>query len=211
MRTRQVHKLHECYLDNHRFSPERNYRHACWHMQSGVFCHILYIWAYETPDTNSFFRATTTHQSRLFFFLLCRLREWYDSGRYMRNFFSKFSLPDALGRKGEDRAERFLRQLGYRIMARNVTNPSGRRLGEIDIVALDGEKIVFVEVKTRKSADVPLGLSIRQEKLRRLDRIGEWYMKRAGWVSRKYRFDMVGIIEYPGKEAEIQHIKDIFL
>lgn len=129
----------------------------------------------------------------------------------MRNFFAKFALSDAVGKRGEDQAERFLCRLGYRILARNVTNPSGRRLGEIDIVALDGEKVVFVEVKTRKSAAMPLGLSIRPEKLRRLARIGEWYMKRAGWLSRKYRFDMVGIVEYPGKEAEIQHIKDIFL
>lgn len=135
----------------------------------------------------------------------------YDKGKYMRHFFSKFALSNAFGKHGEDQAERFLEQKGYHIVARNVTNPSGRRLGEIDIVALEGEKVVFVEVKTRKSADIPLSLSIRPEKLRRLARIGEWYMKRADWLDRKYRFDMVGIVENPGKEAEIQHIKDIFL
>lgn len=129
----------------------------------------------------------------------------------MRHFFSKFALSNALGRQGEDQAERFLRRIGYRIVGRNVTNPSGRRLGEIDIVALDGDKVVFVEVKARKSADMPLGLAIRSEKLRRLARIGEWYMKQAGWLDRKYRFDMVGIVECPGKEPEIEHIKDIFL
>ncbi len=129
----------------------------------------------------------------------------------MKHFFAKFALSDALGRRGEDQAERFLRRIGYRIVGRNVTNPFGRRLGEIDIVALDGDKVVFVEVKARKSADMPLGLAIRPEKLRRLARIGEWYMKQAGWMDRKYRFDMVGIVEYPGKEPEIEHIKDIFL
>ena len=129
----------------------------------------------------------------------------------MHGFFSVFKQKNELGQKGENQAEQFLRRQGYKIVGRNITNPSGRRLGEIDIVALDGENVVFVEVKTRKSADMPLGLSIRPEKLRRLARIGEWYMKRAGWLSRKYRFDMVGIVEYPGKEAEIQHIKDIFL
>ena len=58
--------------------------------------------------------------------------------------------PKTLGRRGEDAAARFLKRLGYKILARS------RRLapGEFDLVALDGRTIVFVEVKTRTSADV---------------------------------------------------------
>ena len=54
-----------------------------------------------------------------------------------------------LGQRGEKEAARHLQRLGYKILAR------GRRLasGELDLVALDGRTIVFVEVKTRTSQD----------------------------------------------------------
>ena len=50
-----------------------------------------------------------------------------------------------LGRRGERRAARFLRSRGLRILAHSYRNS----LGEIDLVALDGATVVFVEVKTR--------------------------------------------------------------
>lgn len=51
----------------------------------------------------------------------------------------------SLGRSGEDAASEHLRSLGYRIVGRNVR--CGR--GEIDLIARDGETLVFVEVKVR--------------------------------------------------------------
>lgn len=51
-----------------------------------------------------------------------------------------------IGRRGEDRAAQYLRRRGYRILARNWRC----RLGEIDLIALDGDTLVFVEVKTRR-------------------------------------------------------------
>ena len=53
----------------------------------------------------------------------------------------------ALGRRGEDLAESFLRARGYEILARNYRTP----VGEVDIVARQGETLIFVEVKTRRS------------------------------------------------------------
>lgn len=53
----------------------------------------------------------------------------------------------AAGREAERRAEKLLRRRGYRILARNVTY----RRGELDLVALDGEVLVFVEVRSRKN------------------------------------------------------------
>ncbi len=50
-----------------------------------------------------------------------------------------------LARQGEDWAARYLQARGYRILGRNVRTP----YGEIDIVAQDGDQVVFVEVKTR--------------------------------------------------------------
>ncbi len=129
----------------------------------------------------------------------------------MGSIFGVFSVVNIPGKEGEDIASRFLSRLGYRILARNVTNPHGRRLGELDLVAMDGECVVFIEVKTRTSTVLPLRLSIQREKLCRLMKIGEWYMKRAGFLGKKYRFDLVGILLLPGKEPEITHIQSIFL
>ena len=52
----------------------------------------------------------------------------------------------ALGRSGEDLAVRHLTRLGYRVLERNYRCP----LGEIDLIARDGDSLVFVEIKTRR-------------------------------------------------------------
>ena len=122
-----------------------------------------------------------------------------------------FFVRNTLGRSGEDIAVRFLLQLGYSIVDRNVTNPQGRRLGEIDIVAIDLDCVVFIEVKTRASKDAPLRLSIQKEKLRRLAKIGEWYMKQTNMKGKRYRFDLVGILLLPEEKPEVTHIQSIFL
>jgi putative endonuclease len=54
-----------------------------------------------------------------------------------------------LGRAGELKAAEFLKKAGYKIIKKNYRTP----FGEIDIIALDGETLVFVEVKTRSSDD----------------------------------------------------------
>ena len=60
-------------------------------------------------------------------------------------------LADNHGRMGEDLAHRFLRARGCTVVARNYRPLSGS--GEIDLVVWDGGKLVFVEVKTRSSAE----------------------------------------------------------
>ena len=55
----------------------------------------------------------------------------------------------SLGQRGEDAAAKFLKRKGYRILARHVDS----RLGELDIIAVDGRTVVFVEVKTRTYDD----------------------------------------------------------
>ena len=69
-----------------------------------------------------------------------------------------------LGRQGEDLAAEHLRKAGYRILDRNVRS----RLGEIDIVALDGVCIVFVEVRTVRSAAILPEESVGPAKQRQL-------------------------------------------
>ena len=55
-----------------------------------------------------------------------------------------------LGLKGERLAENYLRHLGYKIIARNWRP---KRWGEIDLIAIEEETLVFIEVKTRSSKD----------------------------------------------------------
>lgn len=57
-----------------------------------------------------------------------------------KDFYKKL-----LGRTGEVKAEKFLKRLGYKILAKNYKTV----VGEIDIIAKDGDTVVFVEVKTR--------------------------------------------------------------
>ena len=131
--------------------------------------------------------------------------------RKMNTFFGRFLVQNPFGKSGEDIATQFLRDIGFSIIARNVVNSVGRRLGEIDIIARDGHCLVFVEVKTRSACDIPFSLSIQKDKLRRLAKIAEWYMKQSNFVDQSYRFDMVGVVVKDGMKPNITHIQDIFL
>lgn len=95
-----------------------------------------------------------------------------------------------VGREGEAAAAAHLESLGYRLIGRNVRF----RLGEIDIVALDGETIVFVEVKTRTGAGFGLPAeAVTHRKQLQLVRLAETFL--AGWSGRfeGCRFDVVSV------------------
>lgn len=69
----------------------------------------------------------------------------------MFNFKNLFK-PKSLGEWGEDYIAGLYKRKGYKIFDTNYFNRHGRRLGEIDLVALKDKLLVFVEVKTRTSA-----------------------------------------------------------
>ncbi len=124
--------------------------------------------------------------------------------RWLRRLFPRKTL----GRRGEEQAARFLRRLGYKILAR------GRRLasGELDLVALDGRTIVFVEVKTRTSRDVghPAD-AVDAIKQRKLTRLAVTFMKRHGLLEYPARFDVVAITWPDGRHRPtIEHFKNAF-
>ncbi|MGC8781941.1 MAG: YraN family protein, partial [Anaerolineae bacterium] len=90
----------------------------------------------------------------------------------------------AIGKQGEDRAVAYLEQLGYAILARNWRT----RRGELDIVARDGECLVFVEVRTRRSgrraAAPALGAaeeSVTPRKQRQLAAMADEYLFQRPW------------------------------
>jgi putative endonuclease len=117
-----------------------------------------------------------------------------------------------LGRRAEDLVATRLEQAGWRIVDRNVRFPSG----ELDIVALDGSTLVFVEVKAGRT-DATRGPELpahavghrKQLKLRRLAR--EWIAERRGPSGvAGYRFDVVGVRFGPDGLADVDHIRQAF-
>jgi len=99
----------------------------------------------------------------------------------------------ALGRRGEDLAHRFLRAKRFIIVARNYRLSSGD--AEADLIAWDGDVLVFVEVKSRESADFgPPERAIGEEKRAHLLRIARQYTRKTGTPWDRVRFDVVTVI-----------------
>ncbi|MEQ1948505.1 MAG: YraN family protein [Bryobacteraceae bacterium] len=117
--------------------------------------------------------------------LLDRLR---DIGR------SKKWKPDlALGRRGEDLAHRYLRKHGFTIVARNYRLAAGD--GEADLIAWEGETLVMVEVKSRKSDQHgPPERAIDDEKRQHLKRIAREYARKTETPWERVRFDLVTVV-----------------
>ena len=95
-----------------------------------------------------------------------------------------------IGREGEDVAASYLIQKGYRIVARNW------RYGpkEIDIVARDGETMVFVEVKTRSTLAFELPQeAVTKKKMKNLVEAADAYMLQYN-IELEGRFDIVGVL-----------------
>jgi putative endonuclease len=114
----------------------------------------------------------------------------------------------SLGKRGERAADRFLRQQGYQIVARGHRG----RLGELDLVAVDGRTVVFVEVKTRRShsAGHPAE-AVGPEKQKRLTRLALAFLKRHELLNHSARFDVLAIT-WPAtaRKPTIEHIRNAF-
>ena len=134
------------------------------------------------------------------------------SGRLFLQRLSAFgsrTVPRRLGPDGEQAAARFLQQLGYRIVARGHR----QRLGEIDLIALDGDCLVFVEVKTWSSGDDgDPSLAVDRRKQEKLSRAALVYLKRRGLLEQQCRFDVVSIVWPAGLPSRptIRHFRSAF-
>jgi putative endonuclease len=104
--------------------------------------------------------------------------------------------PQRFGIAGESLAAEILQQSGYRIVARNYRT----KVGEIDIIARDGEILVFVEVKSRRGG-VLYGhpkYAVNRTKQRKISKAALWYLKETGQFGRRARFDVVSIVSRDG-------------
>lgn len=131
----------------------------------------------------------------------------------------------AAGESGGDRGERLAaawleRERGFAIVARNWRNPHDRR-EEIDLVARDGEVLVFVEVKARAAAALVPGYhAVDERKKRALRRAIQAYLGALAEKPRTFRFDVVEVSlpaaaarDERGKrpEPEILHFENVAL
>lgn len=104
------------------------------------------------------------------------------------------------GRYGEEVACQYLKKLGYRILERNYRI----RGGEIDIVARDGQSLVFVEVKTRYSHEFgPPQESMTIWKIRALLKTARFYIQKINWGDKEYRLDFVSVDFAKDKENPV--------
>ncbi len=112
----------------------------------------------------------------------------------------------ALGRAGESLAAAYLRKKGYRIVGRNVRF----RQGEIDLIALDGRMLVFVEVRTRTSERFGTPAeSVTPSKQRKLRELALAYLCQRSTPIAGFRFDVVAIVLTDG-QPQIRHIPAAF-
>lgn len=111
------------------------------------------------------------------------------------------------GPRGESMAADFLQKQGYTIVAKNYR----QRMGEIDIVAEEGDCLVFVEVKTRKNDQYgnPFeAVDIRKQ--RKLSRLALGYISRHGGEDRNARFDVVAVYLDRDSGSRVEHLKNAF-
>jgi putative endonuclease len=111
------------------------------------------------------------------------------------------------GRDGEERAAAYLAARGFTIVARNVRAAAG----EIDLVALDGDTLVFCEVRTRRSAAQGGALeSVTPLKQRQVVRVARHFLAtNPRWQAHPMRFDVVAI-DLRDERATITHVRDAF-
>lgn len=122
--------------------------------------------------------------------------------------FDTGTMPNnSYGKIGEEMAEQYLIRKDYYILAKNYHS----RFGEIDIIASDGESIVFVEVKTRTQYMFGSPLeAITRNKLSKLVKTSQFYLSQRNLHGKPYRFDAIEIIfGNTGERPIINHLLNI--
>lgn len=112
----------------------------------------------------------------------------------------------SLGRKGEKYAAKHLKEKGYHVVEQNYRC----RMGEVDIIAKDGDVWVFVEVKTRRNNRYGTpGESITNEKKEHFVNTVAHYAMVKGIYDKEMRIDVIEVF-VDGIRIEINHIPDAF-
>lgn len=113
------------------------------------------------------------------------------------NCANKKQTIDSIGKKrkylaqyGEELAAVYLMKKGYYIIGKNFSCP----LGEIDLVARDGNTMVFIEVKSRHSTRYGFPQeAVTRFKKERICRVANWFLKENSFINVSVRFDVVTV------------------
>lgn len=112
----------------------------------------------------------------------------------------------SLGKFGEDLAFREIKGLGYKRIIRNYRCP----LGEVDLIAMDGDTLVFIEVKTRKGRSLAYAKeAVNAKKRRQLSKVALFYMKFNKLNEVRARFDVVAV-SLAGSEQQVEVVRNAF-
>jgi putative endonuclease len=134
------------------------------------------------------------------------LAEVLDNARH-RVRLRRWDREHAWGRRAEDLAHRYLEREGLTVVSRNYARRGGR--GELDLVAWEGDILVFVEVKARSTEQFHTAESaVDAEKRRHLVLTASEYLRRTRIPWEKARFDVVTVVA-EGRPV-IRHIRDAF-
>ena len=122
-----------------------------------------------------------------------------------------------LGQEGEAIAAAHLAEQGYRMVMFNFKVPVGRNTrgvqvtGEIDLIALDEQTLVFAEVKTRRSDDfLPIATAVDLRKKRQITRTARVYRRLFNLIDMPYRFDVITVLMPEHTKHRVEHLKDFW-
>lgn len=111
-----------------------------------------------------------------------------------------------LGRRGESLALKILRKMGYKPVASNYRCA----LGEIDLIAMDGDTLVFVEIKTRRHRSLGFAKeAVHPRKQRQISKAALAYMKQNRCEEMRARFDVVAV-NWTSHGPDVEVIKNAF-
>jgi len=111
----------------------------------------------------------------------------------------------SLGKWGEERARQFLEKNGYKLITNNWRN----RYGEIDIIMLDKDTLVFIEVRTKSNNRYGTSIeSINYKKQLQMIKTAEGFLQYKNWYNRTTRFDVV-LIDKENSIYKLEHLKNV--
>ncbi len=103
-------------------------------------------------------------------------------------------------------AAKYLKKSGYKILKRNFRT----KMGEVDLIAKEGDVIVFVEVKARRTSFLERAKeSVTKSKQHKLTLTALAFLKKRAYTGQKARFDVVSI-DYSNHKPDIEIIKNAF-
>ena len=113
----------------------------------------------------------------------------------------------SLGKEGEIFASKFLKKKGYKIKETNYRSP----LGEVDIIAMDGKTLVFIEVKTRRNmAFGHPAEAVNKRKQLQIAKTAQHYLSSKKLTNHEARIDVVSVLAKEGCEMEAEVISNAF-